>query len=92
VYQIHITKKYRKSFKRQMRSGNFHMDDINFVINILAKGQPLHPKYKNHQLTSEMRDYLECHIKNDLLLIYQIRKEEGKLILFDIGSHSDLFG
>jgi len=36
-----------------------------------------------------MREFRECHIKPDLLLVYRI--ENGVLELVDIGSHSELF-
>ena len=46
-------------------------------------------KYKDHQLIGKMKDFRECHIKPDLLLIYMI--EDNTLKLVDIGSHSELF-
>jgi mRNA interferase YafQ len=46
-------------------------------------------KYKDHQLIGKMKDFRECHIKPDLLLIYMIEDETLKLV--DIGSHSELF-
>jgi mRNA interferase YafQ len=59
------------------------------VIYNLLNGQDLETKYKDHQLKGNMKDFRECHIKPDLLLIYRI--ENNVLELVDIGSHSELF-
>ena len=51
----------------------------------------LAPKYKDHTLSGNYRNYRECHIKPDLLLIYKIERAELVLYAVHIGSHSDLF-
>ena len=48
-------------------------------------------KYKDHALSGNYKNYRECHIKPDLLLIYKIEKSELILYAVHIGSHSDLF-
>jgi mRNA interferase YafQ len=53
---------------------------------LLAHGKKLPTEYKDHQLRGELEQYRECHIKGNLLLIYQLRKME--LLLVDIGTHS----
>jgi len=40
-------------------------------------------------LQGKLKDFRECHIKNDLLLLYKI--DNDSLILVDIGSHNQLF-
>ena len=62
------------------------------VIDQLANGKVLSPKYKDHQLTGSLKEYRECHIKNDLLLMYQKQDEMLILSLVDIGTHSNMFG
>ena len=57
---------------------------------MLAQGKKLPPEYKDHQLQGELQHYRECHIKGDLLLVYQIRKAELLLVLVEIGTHSYL--
>ncbi|EDP6224342.1 type II toxin-antitoxin system mRNA interferase toxin, RelE/StbE family, partial [Campylobacter jejuni] len=47
----------------------------------------LEPKYKDHQL----KDFRECHIKSNLLLIYQKHNNELELNILKLGSHSKLF-
>ncbi len=67
------------------------MSEIDFAINTLASGKKLADKYHDHKLTGEYSLYRECHIRPDLLLIYQIKEEVLILVLINIGSHSSLF-
>ncbi len=61
------------------------------MVENLAKEQPLDLKYKDHSLKGSLKDFRECHLKPDLLLIYKIQKQENTLLLLRLGSHSELF-
>ena len=61
------------------------------VVNKLANQEALDPKYHDHPLTGEYRDFRECHVKPDWLLVYCVDDEELELFLFRTGTHSDLF-
>ena len=93
MFSIKKTKSFEKSFRRIRNSGvkPTIFKDLGFVIDLLASGKSLPPLYKDHKLTGELSSCRECHIKGDLLLIYQIKEENLVLILVDIGSHSQLF-
>ena len=65
--------------------------ELKLVLDILLSEQILAPKYKDHFLSGKYKDYRECHVKPDLLLIYKIVKSELVLYAVHIGSHSDLF-
>ena len=59
------------------------------VFYCLQHDLPLPEKYKDHPLTGDWQGYRDCHIKNDLVLIYKI---EGDLIKFArVNSHSEVF-
>lgn len=93
MYAISRTKDFEKSYKRIKESGKlkFQVKEIlEEAINAPAQGKKLPSAHKDHQLRGELKDYRECHIKGDLLLIYQIREEELLLVLVDIGTHSYL--
>ena len=60
------------------------------VVDILANGEKLPPKYKNHPLKGKYQGYYDCHILPDWILIYKVEKEELILYLLDTGTHSDL--
>jgi len=59
------------------------------LILLLAEGQPLPPRYKDHPLGGEWKHYRDCHIESDWLLIYKIEGDD--LYLVRTGTHSDLF-
>lgn len=61
------------------------------VLNCLCNDLALAEKYRDHALTGEWKDFRDCHIKPDLILIY-IKKYDGYLQLVRLGSHSELFG
>jgi len=61
------------------------------VLNQLVAGRKLDAHYQNHPLQGEYEGCFECHIKNDLLFIYETDAREKTLTFVDIGSHSDLF-
>lgn len=61
------------------------------VVNTIASGKLLPERYKNHPLKGKYTGYYDCHILPDWVLIYKLEKEKLVLILFDIGTHADLF-
>lgn len=81
---------FKKDFKRIVKRG-YDIKLLEEVIGILASGQPLPGKYRDHVLIGAYADCRECHIQPDWLLIYQIQADELILYLTRTGSHSDLF-
>ena len=61
------------------------------VIRMLADGETLPAKYRDHTLTGNYSGFRECHITPDWLLIYEVRESELILVLSRTGTHSDLF-
>lgn len=59
------------------------------IMYLLQHNEPLPAQYKDHQLTGKMRDFRDCHVKNDLVLIYQIT--ENSLNLVRLNTHSEVF-
>ncbi len=80
----------KKTLKKLVKNG-FDLKLLYKVVENLAKEQPLAPKYKDHPLKGALKDFRECHLKQDLLLVYQIKKQENTLFLVRLGSHSELF-
>lgn len=60
-------------------------------MQILANGETLPPKYKDHELKGNYQGHRECHIEPDWLLIYKIENDILILTLTRTGTHSDLF-
>ena len=94
MYLVARSKSFEKSYRKLKKSGAFKLatrKDLEEIIVTLSAGKRLDTSYSDHQLKGEFKDYRECHIKADLLLVYRIDENEGIIVLIDIGSHSQLF-
>ncbi len=91
MYSVILSSRYRRSLKRIKRHKDFNRAKLEEAIGILERGEKLPQKYSDHELTGNLKGYRECHVQNDLLLVYQIVKGELVLLLVNLGSHSDLF-
>ena len=87
-YRLFKTNSFKRSYKKQRLSDEEDLAYIDVIYNLLCAVK-LSKKYKDHQLTGNLKDFRECHIKPDLLLIYMI--ENNILKLVDIGFHRELF-
>lgn len=85
---IETSKKFDKDLKILVKND---LKLLYKVVGNLATEQPLAPKYKDHPLKGALKDFRECHLKPDLLLVYQIKKPKNTLFLVRLGSHSELF-
>ena len=88
--KIVASNKFKKDLSQAAKRG-FNLKLLNDVVTMLANGETLDPKYKDHPLIGDYEDFRECHIKPDWLLIYRVDDEELELYLFRTGTHSDLF-
>ncbi len=91
MLEVVQSKQFKKSFKRIRSHKNFKENVFHFVIDELRNDRQLEAKYKDHQLVGDHIGQRECHVQNDILLIYEKRKDVLVLLLADIGSHSELF-
>jgi mRNA interferase YafQ len=59
------------------------------VIAMLAADEPLPPRFHDHALAGGWKDFRDCHVRPDLVLIY--RKPDGETLeLVRLGSHGEL--
>lgn len=89
MYKLETTTRFNKEYKNLSQKDR---EKTNEVIQKLLKGEKLEKKYKEHNLKGEFKDYKECHIKPDLLLVYRYKNSEFVLLCVRVGSHSKLFG
>lgn len=84
---------FRRDYKRESKGQHRATldDDLESVLAALEVDQPLDPKHRDHMLSGDWDGHRECHIKPDLLLIYQ-KPDDRRLVLVRLGSHSELFG
>ena len=59
------------------------------LVEALANDQPLEPRCHDHALSGEWADHRDCHVRPDLVLIYQ-KPDAETLRLVRLGSHSEL--
>ncbi len=88
---IERTGQFKRDYKRELKGRHRKTLETSFiaVIKTLATDQPLAKKYLDHALTGDKKDFRDCHIKPDLILIY--RKVDHQILqLVRIGSHSNL--
>ncbi len=60
------------------------------VIPVLIENGILAPKFLDHSLSGEKPPKRDCHVLNDLVLLYNVTDEH--LLLYRLGTHSELFG
>ena len=89
-YEVRFTNRFKRDIKLAQRPGK-NIDKLFAVVSVLAKGETLAPKYRDHDLSGEYSGCRECHIEPDWLLIYEIDHGLLILVLNRVGSHSELF-
>lgn len=90
MYKIKPTSKFQKDLKKISKRG-YDLSLLKDVINVLAIGEELPAKYKDHPLKGNFVNCRECHITPDWLLIYEKTEDELYLYLTRTGTHSDLY-
>lgn len=90
-YIVKPTTQFKKDFRLAMKR-SMKIELLEEVIAMLAMGETLPDKHKDHALTGNCVGHRECHILPDWLLIYRIEDEVLVLTLARTGTHSDLFG
>ena len=90
MLKIKFLNSFKKDYKRIVKRG-YDIALLENVIRMLADGETLPAKYRDHALTGNYYGFRECHITPDWLLIYEVRESELILVLSRTGTHSDLF-
>ena len=91
MLSIVYTNQMKRDVKRMSKRGK-DISKMTVVIDLLASREPMPEMYRDHALIGDMKEYRECHIEPNWLLIYQIFEDELILSASGTGTHSDLFG
>ena len=88
---IERTGQFKRDYRRESRGRHRRSLDASLVrlVETLANDRPLEPRHHDHALSGEWRDHRDCHVKPDLVLIYQ-KPDAGTLRLVRLGSPSEL--
>ena len=89
-YEIRFTTQFKKDLKRAKKQHR-NLDKLFEVVEIIANGEKLDASYHDHELSGDYSGTRECHFEPDWLLIYEIQKNILVLMLYRVGTHSDLF-
>lgn len=90
MLNIVLSNRFKKDLKLMAKRG-CDLKKLNSIVNRIAAGETLEPKYKVHNLIGNYAGFSECHIEPDWLLVYRIDGDDLILFLFRTGTHSDLF-
>ena len=82
--------RFLKDLKLAKRRG-LDLSQLKNVTDMLQAGKKLIEQFRNHSLTGNYKDYRECHISSDWLLIYRKKETIRVISLYHMGTHSDLF-
>jgi mRNA interferase YafQ len=93
IYKITPTLGFKKDFKKIKTNKKLLLVFSEFLESLQIKGvSGLEERYKAHRLKAEYKNKLEAHIKPDFLIIWEETEEPIKeIILYRLGSHSELF-
>lgn len=89
-YEVKFTSQFKKDLKLARKQGK-DTEKLFEVVERLANGETLEARYRDHDLTGNYKGCRECHIESDWLLVYEIMDDVIVLLLYRLGSHSDLF-
>ena len=89
-YEIKFTSQFKKDLKLAKKQ-NKSLSKLFEVVELLAEGKKLETKYRDHELSGKYKGTRECHIEPDWLLVYEYHNDVLVLMLYRLGSHSELF-
>ena len=78
--------RFRRDYKLCRKQGK-DMNKLKAVLQILATGEPIPPRYKDHPLQSNWKGYRDLHIEPDWILIYKI-VDDTVVLLAATGTHA----
>lgn len=93
MFQVVSTTQFKKDLKRIKRRSHGDFEKLTVFIKQLAGSgfDGIPERYKPHYLKGNYKDCCECHVKNDLILIWREKENPGVITLVRTGSHADLF-
>lgn len=90
-YAVKFTKEFKHDIKVLKKRGA-DIEKVLSIVDLLAEGKVLDEQHRDHALLGNYANCRECHVENDLLLIYSKRDDILILTCLEAGTHSDLFG
>ncbi len=89
-YEVKFTSQFKRDLKLARKQGK-DIDKLFGVISTIAEGRKLDEKYRDHNLSGDYAGCRECHVEPDWLLVYEVMDKVLVLMLYRVGTHSELF-
>lgn len=91
MWTIERTNQFKRDYKRELKGQHRATleGDLVEALKMLVSDVPLAERYHDHALTGDWKDFRDCHIKPDLVMIYR-KPDDECLLLVRLGSHSEL--
>lgn len=89
-YEVKLTSQFKRDLKLAKKQGK-NIDKLFGVIGMIAEGKKLDKKYRDHALSGDYAGCRECHVEPDWLLLYEVMDNVLVLMVYRVGSHSELF-
>jgi mRNA interferase YafQ len=89
--EIERTTRFKRDYKRERKGRHAATLDavLLAVLEHLVSDTPLPVSYRDHLLSGTWSGFRDCHIKPDLVLIYE-KPDPLTLRLVRLGSHSEI--
>jgi len=91
---VRTSKRFRKDYKKIQTSSNKKIDKLDKIMKKLINIEKLDPKYNDHPLKGDWKNFRDCHIEGDWILIYKLDQDtkDNEIITFHAtDNHSNLF-
>lgn len=84
--------RYERDLGRFLHSGKAKklLPKLKMAIVLLQEQKILPPSFRDHALKGRLKSLRECHIDQDLLLVYEIIKDRLELLLLRLCHHDEL--
>jgi len=86
---LKISGQFKKDLKRYKHKPS-KITALENILGYLQRGDDIPQEYNPHMLTGNYKGHMECHVENDLLLIW-FDRDSDTVVLVRFGTHSELF-
>lgn len=86
---LKLSSQFKKDLKKYKHKSE-QLDALEHILGFLQRDEPIPSEFKPHMLSGNYKGHMECHVENDLLLIWLDRSRDA-IVLVRFGTHSELF-
>lgn len=88
---IEWSNQFKRDYRRELkgRYGRELDGHLSKLLPMLQADDLVPERHRDHALSGDWKDHRDCHIRPDLVLIYQ-KPDDETLRLVRLGSHSEL--